>query len=808
MRVEHTPTRARRVRGTVAAALGALLVATGVLVPATSASAMTQVGAPPTGVPGSSVQAVVQNQAAGTGTWTITAPPNTTITAAQSVPAPGLGQFTCVPTNGGTQAACGASTWGTGNQVAITMTIDPASPLGTVAGSSEISPFEAAAPYSITVVAPPAPAAPSITAPPAGDESIATQPTITGTKVAGAADTTGTTLAATIDGEPLCTVDPATTPDWSCTPTEPLAVGEHTVSATQTDRFGQVSPAATSTFTVLAPAGLSVTQAGATQLYAGFPAIRTVTLANTGEGEARGVLLTADTGGLQVPVCELDGATIDCAGLAAGVDLGTIVPGDRHVLRLTVAARSGTAPASAFTVTARASSTTAAVSPVESGSTVRTIAPGAPVITAPGNRTSTTDRTPEVRGRGVIPNAVVTVRQGETVVCTATATRATSFACTPERAFALGAVALTATQTYGGVESARASTAFTVTVATPAPPGGAGGLPGTGGGSTGGPGGAGGGTVPSTPGSPSTGAGSGSGAGQGVGSGDVRGSTGPSSPPSTTPSAPGESAGNGNGNGSGGGSGGAGAGSGGTDDGPLAMDLRFGTQRIVPGTAADMRGTLGPNASGATVAITFEARITTGMVYRNVNVEVDDSPLDCTVATSSFSCMIPLDPGQQADVDVRVYADPVNAPDTAVQQISLASNRASQSNAMTVTTAVAKGETEASQLADQITTFNATEFPGAMVPLLAMLLFALAATVVGRRATSGPAAAATASPTGAGPSDGNRASSSTAAPSGPTAAPTGPSAAPNGPTAAPSGPTGPATDPSRPATDPPSGSNR
>jgi len=801
MRVEHTPTRARRVRGTVAAALGALLVATGVLVPATSASAMTQVGAPPTALPGDTVTVTVRNTTGGTGNWTIRAPEHTRIVGAATQPGTGLNPFTCTPSADGTTAACGNLFWGAPNTVDVRLAVDDDAPLGLTSGWSEIDPVDPRASMSITVVAPPAPAAPTITAPPAGDESIATQPTITGTKVAGAADTTGTTLAATIDGEPLCTVDPATTPDWSCTPTEPLAVGQHTVSATQTDRFGQVSPAATSTFTVLAPAGLSVTQAGATQLYAGFPAIRTVTLANTGEGEARGVLLTADTGGLQVPVCELDGATIDCAGLAAGVDLGTIAPGDRHVLRLTVAARSGTAPASAFTITARASSTTAAVSPVESGSTVRTIAPGAPVITAPGNRTSTTDRTPEVRGRGVIPNAVVTVRQGETVVCTATATRGTSFACTPERAFALGAVALTATQTYGGVESARASTAFTVTVATPAPPGGAGGLPGTGGGSTGGPGGAGGGTAPaapSTPGSPSTGAGSGSGAGQGVGSGDVGGSTGPSSSPSTTPPSPGESAGNGNGNGSGGGGGGAGAGSGGTDDGPLAMDLRFGTQRIVPGTAADMRGTLGPNASGATVAITFEARITTGMIYRNVNVEVDDSPLDCTVATSSFSCMIPLDPGQQADVDVRVYADPVNAPDTAVQQISLASNRASQSNAMTVTTAVAKGETEASQLADQITTFNATEFPGAMVPLLAMLLFALAATVVGRRATSGPAAAATASPTGAGPSDPSRASS-------PTAAPSGPSAAPNGPTAAPNGPT---TDPSRPTTDPPSGSNR
>lgn len=191
------------------------------------------------------------------------------------------------------------------------------------------------------------------------------------------------------------------------------------------------------------------------------------------------------------------------------------------------------------------------------------------------------------------------------------------------------------------------------------------------------------------------------------------------------------------------------------------MDLRFGTQRIMPGTAADMRGTLGPNASGATVAITFSARMSTGMVYRNVDVAVDDEPVDCSVATTTFSCMIPLDPGKQADVAIRVFADAVNAPDTAVQQIQVASNRSSQANAMTVTTAVAKGETEASQLADQITTFNVTEFPGAMVPLLAMLLFALAATVAGRRATGGSPTApvATGPPTGADPPGGTTASS-------------------------------------------------
>lgn len=138
------------------------------------------------------------------------------------------------------------------------------------------------------------------------------------------------------------------------------------------------------------------------------------------------------------------------------------------------------------------------------------------------------------------------------------------------------------------------------------------------------------------------------------------------------------------------------------------------------------------------------------------------------VATSSFSCQVVLDDGDSADVAVRVFADAVNAPDTAVQQISIASNRASQANAMTVTTAVAKGRTEASELADQITTFNVTEFPGAMVPLLAMLLFALAASVAGRRPTTGspavPAADPATPPPGPDVSGPGRASSPTTGP--------------------------------------------
>jgi len=773
MRVQHTVARGRRVRGAIAAALGLLMVAAAALVPTASASAMTQVGPPPQGTPGSSVTATVQNQTGGTGNWTISAPPSTRITAAATKPGTGLAPFTCTPSSDGSTAACGNLFWGAPNTVDVVLAIDADAPLGTTSGWSEINPVDPRAAMSITVVAPAAPAAPTITAPPAGDESIATQPTITGTKTAGPATTTGTTLTATIDGDPLCTVAPSADGAWSCTPDAPLTVGPHTISATQTDRFGQTSPAATSTFTVLAESGLAITQTGGRQLYAGFPAVHTVTVTNAGDGEARGVVFTADIGGLQGPVCELDGTAFDCATLTSGVQLGTMAPGGERVFRLTIAAPSDTAPGTSFPITTRASSSTDPDSPVDSSSTLVTSAPTAPVITAPADGSSTVARRVGVFGNGVLPGSTVAVRQGDTVLCTATGMASTGFSCTPDRTFPLGSVTLTATQTFGGVESDAASTRFTVRAPATTPPGGTTPAPGTGGGSTGGAGG----TAPG---------GSGSGGSSGNGNGNGNGNAGqsppaspgtPSSPePPTAPSSPSAPApGNGSGGSGSGGSGAGGSGDAATNNGPMAMNLRFGTQRIIPGTAADMRGTLGPNASGGTVAITFEARISTGMVYRNVDVEVGDQPLDCTVATTSFSCMIPLDPGQQADVDVRVYADPVNAPDTAVQQISLASNRASQANAITVTTAVAKGETEASQLADQISTFNVTEFPGAMVPLLAMLLFALAATVAGRRATSGPAATATTSPTGSGPPEPSRASS-----------PTSP----------------------RPTTDPPSGSNR
>ncbi|WP_439693553.1 hypothetical protein ACRQ4B_04815 [Curtobacterium sp. SP.BCo] len=760
----------------IAAALGVLLVAASVLVPAASASAMTQIGAVPRGVPGSSVQAVVQNQSSGTGAWIIDAPPSTTITQAQSIPGPGLLPFTCVPIDGGTQADCQFSgLWGANNQVAITLTIDPAAEAPQrVTGTSTIQNVESGT-YAVDI----APlGAPTITSPADGAESIVAPTSVQGTKVA------GTGVVVRLDGTQVLDVplDQATT--WSASLASPPDVGTHTVRVDETDQYGNTATA-TSTFTVLAPAALSVTQSGPTELLPTRPVTRTIVVENPGPGASRATTLAVDTGGLPTSACTVDDAAVECATLGGGIALGALDPGASVRVTVTGAAPSGTAPGTTYAVTATATSSTDPDSPVSTTSTLEVVPLGALAFRTPVAGSSTTDRRPGISGVGAVSGATVTVTtdDGAVGVCVATADARGRWACEPG-AFRSGSVVLAATQAFGGLRSEPTTVAFRITKPAPplAPlpptqptgPGGAAGVPGTGSGSAGGPVGSAGGTGGSTgAGAGSPGGGSSGGAAGGSGASPSTGGSGGSGGAGTNPTP---------GNGTGNGSGTDGAGDDQTNDGAMPMEFRFGTQRIMPGTAADMRGTLGPNASGATVAVTFQARMSTGMVYRNVDVQVDDQPLGCSVATTSFSCMIPLDPGQQADVDVRVYADPVNAPDTAVQQISLASNRASQANAVTVTTAVAKGETEASQLAAQITTFNATEFPGAMVPLLAMLLFALAATVAGRRAAGGPAAPATASPSGTGPPEASRASSPDRADR--------------------------ADDPNQPTSDPPSGSNR
>lgn len=91
-----------------------------------------------------------------------------------------------------------------------------------------------------------APAAPVITSPTDGSTTTDTTPTVTGTAEP------GSTVTVT-EGGIVCTAVANGAGNWTCTPTTPLGVGPHTLSATAADAAGNTSSPDTATFTVTAP---------------------------------------------------------------------------------------------------------------------------------------------------------------------------------------------------------------------------------------------------------------------------------------------------------------------------------------------------------------------------------------------------------------------------------------------------------------------------------------------------------------------------------------------------------------------------
>ncbi len=84
-----------------------------------------------------------------------------------------------------------------------------------------------------------------------------------------------------------------------------------------------------------------------------------------------------------------------------------------------------------------------------------------------------------------------------------------------------------------------------------------------------------------------------------------------------------------------------------------------------------------------------------------------------------------------------MFADTLNAPDIATQQLAVASSNPEQNNALTVSTPVTRSS-DTEQWAAMFR-MDMSSFPQAFLPLLAILLFALAATVAEaerRRASS------------------------------------------------------------------------
>ena len=165
------------------------------------------------------------------------------------------------------------------------------------------------------------------------------------------------------------------------------------------------------------------------------------------------------------------------------------------------------------------------------------------------------------------------------------------------------------------------------------------------------------------------------------------------------------------------------------------MSLSLAGGDLRPGTVATLRGTIGPIAGDEAVDISLAGRVNQGLVYRLVRILVDDEDTDsCVTQTREFSCSVTLQPGERAELEVRLFTDLLNAPDRAIQQLSLNTGDGLGDNASTVTTAIASrgGESDTEEWISAFT-LDMSTLDGAFLPLTAMMLLALAATVAERR---------------------------------------------------------------------------
>jgi len=138
-----------------------------------------------------------------------------------------------------------------------TWTVTPTNPLPdgtTTLTATQTDPAGNTSPASdpVTITVDTTAKAPVITKPADGSTTTNHTPTVTGTGEPGAE------VAVTIDGTTIGTTKVGPGGNWSLPVTTALADGSHVVVATQTDAVGNISPAATSTFTV-APAAPTIT---------------------------------------------------------------------------------------------------------------------------------------------------------------------------------------------------------------------------------------------------------------------------------------------------------------------------------------------------------------------------------------------------------------------------------------------------------------------------------------------------------------------------------------------------------------------
>src|SRR5918997_5336042 len=278
---------------------------------------------------------------------------------------------------------------------------------------------------------------PVITSPTSGAITGET-PTITGTGIPGA------TVTVTEGGTTIGTAVVAADGTWSLVPATPLAVGGHTIAATQALGDAVSGPSAPVTFTVAdqTPPDAPVITSPADGAVTGD---NTPTITGTAEPGST-VTVTDETGAV------IGTAVADAAGNWS-VDSTALADGDHTITAVATDAAGDTSPA-----------------PAPVTFTVDTVAPAAPVIASPADGSTIADDTPTVSGTGE-PGATVEVTIDGTVIGTTTVAADGTWTVPTTTPLADGPHTVTATQTdAAGNTSPAASNTFTVDATAPDPP--------------------------------------------------------------------------------------------------------------------------------------------------------------------------------------------------------------------------------------------------------------------------------------------------------------------------------------------------
>jgi uncharacterized protein (TIGR03382 family) len=287
-----------------------------------------------------------------------------------------------------------------------------------------------------------APNAPVITTPTNNQLTNDNTPTISGTAEA------NSTVTIYAGGTQIGTATADGSGNWTFTPTTGLSPdGTFALTATATDVAGNVSTTSTTVNVVIdttAPAA-PVVQTPANNSIGND---NTPTFSGTAEANSTVAIFVGAT--------QVGTATADSSGNWTFTPTATLADGT-------------------YVVTAKATDPAGNTGPTSSGNTftIDTVAPAAPVVTAPADGSSTNDTTPTITGTAEA-NSSVKVFIGATLVGTVTADAqgAWTYTLTSGQALAEGSYAATATATdaAGNTGPASAANNFTVDITAPAAP--------------------------------------------------------------------------------------------------------------------------------------------------------------------------------------------------------------------------------------------------------------------------------------------------------------------------------------------------